>query len=336
MAVAPLQRSADYNAGHPASLPVSDDIAFPEPIPFEDPAGFTVGPALSAAEAAHFKAQGFIVKRGLIGEAATFDSVIDHIWDNVPRDLIRREDPESWTDTPETQWTEADSLAVGALAQNNWKMRSKGGIGTEPFLTDGIADHPNMRQVAAALMGGPPAPVGRVRGIYSVFPSKPRTVNRYRPHTDYMAAHLAAMVIADDIGPRCGGFMLWPGSHSRLHPYWDTVHGSTMAPENAEPFRLVREEILRDTTPVEFTGGRGDVIFWHPRSLHAAGINQSADFGQPMVRVIVPCDFQIEGRDRFDDTDYGPGPDYQWWIDTRNYADDVPPTADNLWDDWGI
>lgn len=336
MSVAPLQRNADYNVGHAASLPVSDDIKFPKPIPFEDPTSFTVAATLDAAEAARFKKHGFIVKRGLIEDQATFVSVIDHIWQCVPRDLMRRDDSRSWTDAPETQWTEADSLRVGALAQNNWKMRSKDGIGTESFLINGIANHASVRQVATALMGGPPAPVRRVRGIYSVFPSKPGTENRYRPHTDYMAAHLAAMVIADDIGPGCGGFMLWPGSHLRLHPFWDTVHGGAMAAENAEPFRLAREQIIQDTTPVEFTGGRGDVIFWHPRALHSAGINQSADDDVPMVRVIVPCDFQIVGRDTFDDPDYGPGPDFQWWIDTRNYVDDVPPTAENLWEDWGL
>ncbi len=336
MSVAPLQRKADYNEGHPASLPISDDIEVPDPIPFEDLASFTSAPTLTEKEAAHFKDQGFIVKRRLIDDPAIFESVIDHIWQHVPRDLMRRDEPNGWTDTPETQWTEADSLRVGALAQNNWKMRSKSGIGTESFLTDDIASHPNMRQVAAALMGKPPEPVRRVRGIYTVFPSKPGTENRYRPHADYMAAHLTAMVIADEIGPRCGGFMLWPGSHKRLHPYWETVHGGTMAPQNAEPFRLAREEILRDTNPVEFTGSRGDVIFWHPRVLHSAGINQSAELGRPMVRVIVPCDFQIAGRDYYDDDDFGPGEDYQWWIDTRNYQSDVPPTGDNMWDDWAI
>jgi len=154
MSVAPLQRKADYNAGHPASLPVSDDVDFPEPVPFEDPESFMPTPTLNPAETAHFKKHGFIVKRGLIEDPAIFQSVIDHIWQHVPRDLMRRDDPKSWTDAPEAQWTEADSLRVGALAQNNWKMRSNGGIGTESFLIEGIANHPNVRHVATALMGG--------------------------------------------------------------------------------------------------------------------------------------------------------------------------------------
>lgn len=251
---------------------------------------------------------------------------------------MQRNESQSWIDAPEDQWTEADSLQVGLLARNNWKMRSKGagGIGTEPFLTEKIANHPNTLQVAEALMGATPDRVRRVRGIYCVFPSKPGAENRYGPHTDYMAAHLTAMVIADDIGPRCGGFMVWPGSHLRLHPYWDTIHGGTMASKNAEAFRQAREDILRDITPVEFTGARGDVIFWHPRALHSSGVNFSAEMGKPMVRVIIPCDFQRPGRDYFDDTKFGPGEDYQWWIDTRNDTADNPPTPDNMWDDWAI
>ena len=109
-----------------------------------------------------------------------------------------------------------------------------------------------------------------------------------------------------------------------------------MISAKAERFLTAREQILRDTMPVEFNGKPGDVIFWHPRALHSAGLSHSADNGSPAVRVIIPCDYQIAGRDYFDDEDYGPGADYQWWIDTRNFASDVAPSENNIWDDWGI
>ena len=331
-------RSADYNAGHPASLAISPDLPLPDPIPFEDPAEFTSTPDLTPAEAAHFKREGFIVKRGLIDDAVAFDQVIDHIWSNVPRDLMRLEDSASWIDPPEDEWTEEDSLRVGLLMDNNWKMRSSGadGIGTEPFLVQQIATHPDMMQVVEALLGGTAEPVRRVRGIYCVFPSAPGMPGRYRPHADYMAAHLAAMILADDIGPRCGGFMLWPRSHIRLSPYWQTVHGSKMASDQAEPFLQAREAVIRDTRPLEFTGTRGDVVFWHPRTLHSAGLNHSAESGRPMVRVNIPCDYQRAGRAYYDDEHFGPGARYQWWIDTRNFAGDTAPSTDNMWDDWGV
>ena len=336
MAISPTMRKADYNQGHAASLPISEDVPLRDPEPFQDPVGFDRDATVNPVEAAYFKENGFIVKRGLIDDPLVFEQVEDYLWRNVPRGLIRRDDPTSWIDTPDDRWSEDDSLKVGMLLEGNWKMRSKGGIGTEPFLIDGIANHSNMRRVAEVLIGGMPALARRVRGIYSVFPSRPGAVDRYRPHADYMAAHLSAMVIGGAIRPRGGGFMLWPGSHKRLHPYWRTVHGGAMAAENAGPFLAAREQILRDTMPVEFTGAPGDVIFWHPRTLHSAGLNHSADDGDPVVRVIIPCDYQVADRDYFDDTDYGPGADYQWWIDTRNFEGDVPPTEDNMWDDWGI
>ena len=70
--------------------------------------------------------------------------------------------------------------------------------------------------------------------------------------------------------------------------------------------------------------------------MHSAGINHSAEWPEPMVRSIVPCDFQPAGKDYYDDLSYGPGPDVQYWVDTRNYHGDVAPTIENLWHDWGV
>ena len=130
--------------------------------------------------------------------------------------------------------------------------------------------------------------------------------------------------------------MFWLGSHVTLHPYWRTVHGSGMDAAQAEPFRAAKERALKETSSIEFTGSPGDVIFWHPRALHSAGINRSAEKGKPMARPIVPCDFQLAGLTFADDTDFGPGEDFQWWIDTRNTTKDLPTTTDNIWDDWAI
>lgn len=79
MSLAPTQREADYNVGHPASLAIASDITLPEPTTFKDPHYFNTAPSLNTEEAAHFKSQGFIVKRGLIDDPAAFDQVINHI-----------------------------------------------------------------------------------------------------------------------------------------------------------------------------------------------------------------------------------------------------------------
>ena len=173
-------------------------------------------------------------------------------------------------------------------------------------------------------------------GIYAVLPKPASSEGRLHPHADYMAAELSSMVIVDEIPPGAGGFTVWPGSHLRLHRHWDTVHGATIDALRHEGFRLERDAILREITPVQFSGSAGDVIFWHPRLVHSAGVNFSADWPTPCVRVIVPCDYQRAGKTYLDDLEFGPGPVYQWWVDTRNTAEDKLPTADNIWQDWGF
>ena len=331
-----LPRSADYNVGHAASQPVPEDIAVRQATVYADPAFATSEPSLNAREIDYFKDRGYLVKRGLIDDPETFRRVVDHVWSNVPRAIIQRDDPDTWLDAPDEEWTEEDALRVGLLVRSNWKMRSREGIGTEDFLVERIANHPAMRALAEAFIGAPVRRPRRVRGIYCIFPKTPEGAVRYGPHADNAAAHLSAMVLADTTPPDTGGFTVWPGSHRRLHSHWDTVHGGAISPEKRQSYRLARDAVLRDTTPVEFTGVAGDVVFWHPRLVHSAGINRSADRGEPRVRVIVPCDYERADRNHFDDMEFGPGGRYQWWIDTRNFVEDVAPTEDNMWHDWAI
>ena len=327
----------EYNAGHLTGQPRADDIVVRKPVVFEDPACFVSGPTLCTAEIAHFKEHGFVVKRRLIEDDEAFAQAVRHLWNNVPGGIMCQDEPASWLSAPREGWADEDVARVGRLHHGNWKMRSPGprGIGTEPFLVDRIADHPNMIAVAQAFLGAPIKPPRRVRGIYAVFPKPSGSPGRLGPHADYMAAQLAAMVLIDEIPPLCGGFTLWPGSHVRLHPHWDTVHGGRMSADRGEGFRLARDAVLRDITPVEFAGRAGDVVFWHPRMLHSAGVNYSAET-TPTVRIVVPCDYERAGLSYFDDDEYGPGEKYQWWVDTRNFREDVPATADNIWKGWAI
>ena len=222
-------------------------------------------------EIAHFKRDGFIVKRGLIDDLALFAEVVDLIWSKVPRELMRRHDSETWVSPADSEWTEADSLKVGMLARDNWKIRSKGpsGIGTEALLVDGIANHPKVQSVVGRLIGRPVKPVRRVRGVYRIFPSAPGTANRYNVHVDYISSHVAAMVMVDEIGPDCGGSMFWPGLTSRFTLIGRRYMAAGMDAAQAEPSRGER------TNPQGDVFNRihritGDVIFWHPRALHSA------------------------------------------------------------------
>ena len=328
----------DYNVGHASAQPKAREVVAREPIVFEDPAFLTPGPTLSAAEVNHFKEEGFIVKRRLIDDVEAFKETIDYLWSSVPRGILDRDDPATWLDSPDDKWIDDDVPRVGRLSHGNWKMRSPGpnGVGTESFLVDGIANHPNMIAIARAFFDAPIKPARRVRGIYAVLPKPSGAPGRLGPHADYMAAELSAMVMVHEIPHGSGGFTLWPGSHLRLHPHWNTVHGGMIADDRREGFRAARDAVLRDITPLEFTGNAGDVVFWHPRAVHSAGVNYSADGDHPTVRVIVPCDYQRDGMTYYDDEEYGPGQKYQWWVDTRNYREDIPTTADNIWSDWAV
>ena len=328
----------EYAKGHLTGQPTADDVVVREPVPFQDPDCATPGPGLSSGEIAHFKAHGFIVKRRLIDDDQAFAQTAGHLWANVPRGILRRDDVGSWLDAPHERWTDADVEQVGRLAHSNWKMRSPGpaGIGTEPFLVNRIANHPSMLSVARAFLGAPIKRARRVRGIYAVFPKPASAPGRLGPHADYMAAQFSAMVLTHDIPPRCGGFTVWPGSHLRLHPHWDTLHGGKMSAAKGDGFRRARDAVLRDITPVEFPGNAGDVVFWHPRTLHSAGVNFSAEAAEPRIRLVVPCDYERAGLTYFDDDEFGPGEKYQWWVDTRNFREDVPATTDNIWSGWAV
>ena len=123
---------------------VADDVLIRDSVIFEDP-DFTNGePTLCDAEIAFFKENGFLVKRGFLKEKETFERVVDHVWENVPRDLVKRDDPETWIDAPQGEWTSEDSEKAGQFRRGSWKMRSRK-IGTEPFLVEKIANHPRMR-----------------------------------------------------------------------------------------------------------------------------------------------------------------------------------------------
>ena len=106
------RRRADYNEGHPATLPISGDLPLPEPVTFVDPAYFDSGADLNAGEVTHFKRDGFVVKRGLIDDPALFARVVDLIWAKVPHGLLRRDDQATWISPADDNWTEADSLKV--------------------------------------------------------------------------------------------------------------------------------------------------------------------------------------------------------------------------------
>lgn len=322
--------------GSRSSTPkVAEDVVVRDPITFEDPNFINGDPTLSEEEVTFFKENGFIIKRGLLDDKENFERIVNHVWENVPREIVKRDDIQTWFDAPQGPWTEKDAEKLGLFGRGSWKMRSRYEIGKEPFLLDKIGNHPHMQKVASLFIGEPVKPLQRVRGIYGVFPVPPDSEGRLAPHADHTSSTLSAMVIVDEIPPQCGGFTVWPGSHLIVHAFSDTVYGP-INPDYAEAYAQARDDVLRKVTPVELSGQAGDVIFWHPHLMHSGGINRSANLERPVLRLIVPCDYQRDGFTFFDDLVEGPGPCHQWWIDTRSFREDIPSTPDNIWDGWAF
>jgi len=315
-------------------MKMAEDVVVKDAVGFEDPESTNGEDSLSTEEVAFFKENGFIVKRGFLDEPEAFNRIVEYVWENAPRGLFTREEPATWQGSPKDRWTEEDSERVGQIQGNSWKMRSREGIGTEPFFLDKIANHPKMRSMVSRFIGEPIKLAKRVRGVYCQFPDVPGTKGRLSPHADYTAGQMTAMVFVDDVPPRCGGFTVWPGSHRRLHPFWESIQSGAIDASQGPEYAKARDDVVNTVTPVEFSGRAGDVIFWHPRLLHSAGINHSASFDRQILRLIVPCDFQLDGRDFFDDLVHGPGPNHQWWVDTRHFHGDTPTTPNNLWEGW--
>ena len=152
-----------------------------------------------------------------------------------------------------------------------------------------------------------------------------------------------AVLLEDVDSPQGGGTAYWPRSHLANHRYFlthpDQFDGSYLY---TEPVKSGGHSAILEGDPTvgevtTMTGKAGDVVFWHSRMMHSAGINHSAVEGnRPVARLVVPCDYQLGGKTYYDDDEQGPGAKAQWWVDTRNFREDPPPTDDNVWLDWLI
>jgi hypothetical protein len=316
------------------ALGIGKDVVLHDPEPLVDP-DFTNGdPTLSEAEVAFFKENGFLVKRGILDEQETFARILDHVWEQVPREIVKRDDPETWIDAPQGEWTSEDSERIGQFRRGSWKMRSRT-FGTEPMFVDQIANHPRMRQLVSSFIGEPPRRADRVRGVYCIFPKSPDREASLSPHGDHTGAQLSAMVFVDTVPPHCGGFTIWPGSHHMSHVYHRTIHGP-LDDDRAQAYMEARDDVLNQVTPVQFHGNAGDVVLWHPRLVHGPGVNYSADHDRPVIRYIVPCEYQRDGLTSYFNLSHGPAPNRQWWVDSKNFREDIPATEDNIWDGWAF
>ena len=165
------------------------------------------------------------VKRGLI-PAADLQPFVDEFWDTL-RGPFSRDDPLSWQDagskwdngaTQGSGYGEAARTAGGLpttrelddYRPNN--IRKMGGLGKEQRFVAATSAHPAVMETVRLLLGGQVKRPASNRGIYSIFPSSSASGGSLGPHHDNNPFELGGVIYMGEVGQRCGGYTVWPGS----------------------------------------------------------------------------------------------------------------------------
>ena len=153
----------------------------------------------------------------------------------------------------------------------------------------------------------PFAPSGaRTRGIYCTLPrgeeepAEARLPLNKQPGghfdsgvTDDSMTYQRFMVtgLIDDTPPGCGGFTLYPRSHTRLYDLALRTRQDGLAPASAEAkerLAALVAEIDADTEPVDCCGPEGTVVLWHRATMHTVAANYTEP---PAIRQGIIYDF---------------------------------------------
>ena len=169
--------------------------------------------------------------------------------------------------------------AVGGLNShvgNTMGLSSEGTFTTEPAL--------RLPETGPVWLNGQ-----GTRGLYCTLPNSPAHAPEYRgAHSDgacYGRWRLQMSAYISDVPPNSGGFMVWPGSHSRIWPeQWKAFKEGEKHTDKHLAVRKaggytdpVIREIKADTEPFDCHGPAGTVVLWHTKILHIAGQNASDD-----------------------------------------------------------
>ena len=301
------------------------------------------GVVLNAAEIRFFKEHGFLVKHALLERdamAAAVDRAWEHLLEVVPPDphsdwRLDRNDPSTWVNP---RWAPMPPHPQSGPYQGRAPVEYYGGIvklhtlARADFLLRDFANHPRVLDVVRALLGSPLRATRSVRGVYAIFPTRDGTSTqaelerrRPTPHTDQVCQQVNVCVYLGDVGPRSGGFTVYPGSHARL--FREHRYEANWSPLPSYPSAL--QEVARTVEPLELTAARGSVIFWHGRLAHAPGVHLSDD-----IRWAAFADYTHDRPVLTDDEHRALG-QYEWFKDAKLFRQDFETSSD-LWRHWAI
>lgn len=298
---------------------------------------------VSEAEIRFFVNNGFLVKKRLIERTAA-EKALRKTWAylrrHVPMDqgaaAPSRHDSATWLSP---QWAPMPRPDDSGAYQGRQRLVYAGHtvklhhLGNADYLMDLVPNHPRVRAVAKAILGDALRPSERTRGVYAVFPNASevdpddpgRLTRPLGPHTDQVCQQLNACAYLDDVPPRSGGFTVYPGSHGimfRAHRFeanWSPL----------PDFRDTLRRVVAEIEPVEFAGEKGDVIFWHGRTVHSAGVHLGDS-----IRWAVFADF-TQDREVLSPEEHKRIGQFEWFKDAKRFAEDVP-VGEDMWRGWRL
>lgn len=296
--------------------------------------------SVSPAEVAQFKERGYFIRRGLV-EDELVDTAMEKVWEYLLESialsddgewLVSPTDPLTWLDP---QWCHAEPAPKSGFYEGRPKIVADRrtvklhDLGHQRYIRDMSTNHRYIRGIAEQVLGRPLKTSERTRGVYALFPSvrgqqHPESA-KLGPHTDRVCQQLNIAVYLADVEPQAGGFTIWPGSHQYMHD----AHRFQSNWSPKEGFRDRVREALENTTPFEFIGSKGDVLFWHGRLIHSAGIHV-----KDTIRWAVFADFSHD-RPVLNPDEHRRLGQYEWFKDTKLFRNDYPAT-DDMWRGWRL
>lgn len=311
---------------------------------YEPPDLSVSGELLSAAEIEQFKTFGFLFKRGLI-DREDAKIAMARVWETLLATVPAAEEsnwqldpnqPDSWRSP---QWGEMPPAEKSGFFEGRQRTVASGHavkmheIGDQKFLLDLVPNNPKIYSIAQQLLADRLKPIERTRGVYALFPA--RRDQRFRdswirgralgPHTDRVCQQLNVCAYLDEVPPRSGGFTVYPGSHRLM--FNAHTFEANWSP-NAQ-FQDAMQQVVASIKPVEFVGEQGDVVFWHGRTVHTAGIHTG-----DVIRWAVFADY-TEDRPLVDADGHRELGLYEWFKDAKLFKRDVK-VGEDMWRSWRI
>ena len=234
-----------------------------------------------------FTQNGFLIKKELIAPVHC-ENALESVWDYLLAHVVdtsqfglNRDDPSTWT---KPAWVPQQKADTEGFYEGRPRIVAGGStekfhdLGSADFLVDLLPRNPDVNNVAKPLLSHNLQPSTRTRGVYALFPQlsfdgdsgvKGISAKQLGPHSDRVCPQLNVCTYLEDVGPRSGGFTIYPGSHRIM--YRAHTYGANWSP--TESFRNRLAKVANTIEPFEPTGRAGDVIFWHGRTFHSAGIH---------------------------------------------------------------